>query len=205
MRMAIDPNEKTVKQIVSAAYPDYKGKKVSLHTTDAPVNVQSCWQGGSRSYFVFVRLDNMLASGEVPAQSAFDRPILGAEAVSLPRGVVCVERHFYGSQESITIHCPAESVNGLALPAPVQVSREEEIVLVATRQLKSSYAGIPNYRLHEARRDTGITTEQWEAAKAGLIVRGLLDKRGALTIAGRNAAGSKQLHEYRPTKELATA
>jgi hypothetical protein len=205
MYMAIDPNEKTVRQIISAAYPDYKGKKVSLHPTENPINVKSYWDGGTRSYFVFVRLDNMLASGEVPAQSMFDRQIIGAEAVKLPAGVVCVERHYYGNSESITIHCPAESVNGLALPAPVQVSRDEEIVLTATRSLKSSYAGIPNYRFHEARRDTGITLEQWETAKAGLISRGLLDKRGALTIAGRNAAGSKQLHEYRPVKALATA
>lgn len=31
------------------------------------------------------------------------------------------------------------------------------------------------------------TTEQWEAAKASLIAKGLLNKAGAVTVAGRNA------------------
>jgi hypothetical protein len=33
------------------------------------------------------------------------------------------------------------------------------------------------------------TREQWDAAKSALIARGLINKNGAITSAGRNARG----------------
>ena len=139
----------------------------------------------------------MQASDTVPAQSAFDRPIHGADAVVLPDGFACVEHSiFCGKDAGITIHIRPANSAGL-LPAPVDLSREQRIVLVATRSLKNTYAGVSNYRFVEANRDTGISREQWESAKADLIARGLLDSRGALNVAGRNAAGQDSLYSFR--------
>jgi hypothetical protein len=83
------------------------------------------------------------------------------------------------------------------LPAPVTLTAQERIVLEATHRYKASYAG--KTRLDMARDDSRawitdhivgerqITRVEWEAAKQALIGRGLLNKVGAITTAGRNA------------------
>jgi hypothetical protein len=35
--------------------------------------------------------------------------------------------------------------------------------------------------------------EVWEATKVRLAARGMLDKRGAITVAGRNAIGNERI------------
>ena len=70
----------------------------------------------------------------------------------------------------------------MARPSP-----RDDPVTHATCSLKSSYGGVSNYRFHEARRYTGITAERYEAAKASLIARKLLNKAGAVTVEGQNA------------------
>jgi hypothetical protein len=78
-------------------------------------------------------------------------------------------------------------LNRKLLPAPTALSEPERIVLWATRSFKAGYAGDPENRYHEARRETGITRDDWTRGKAMAIEKGLLDKRGAITVAGRNA------------------
>ena len=80
---------------------------------------------------------------------------------------------------------------------PEDISKNEKIVLVATRSLKSSYAGEKDFRFNEARRVTGITKEEWNEAKQSLISKGFLSKTGRITNRGRNAAGDKQLHQIK--------
>jgi hypothetical protein len=93
-----------LKQMISRAYPDYRGRKVSLCPQSYPLNVKSYWEGGSRSYFTFMNL----ATGQVqqmPAQSAFDQQIKGSDSVMLPDGIACFERiYFCGKDLGIRIH-----------------------------------------------------------------------------------------------------
>jgi len=70
------------------------------------------------------------------------------------------------------------------------LSDHEKIVMIATRGLKSSYAGISNYRFHEANKDTGISSDQWDAAKQNLIGKKYINARGALTTLGKTHAGT---------------
>lgn len=44
-----------------------------------------------------------------------------------------------------------------------------------------------DYRFQTAQEYTKITREDWDAAKANLISRGMLNKAGAITVDGRNA------------------
>lgn len=196
MTIYIEPDA-TVRNIVAATFPDYHGRKFRIDVSDSPLNVRSCWGGGSRSFYRFINLSTFEASSEVPAQSMFDRPLSGADAVVLPDGFACVEHSIFCGQDSgITIHIRPENSAGL-LPAPVELTTEQRIVLVATRSLKSSYQGISNYRFHEAHQTTGISLGAWNAAKSELQARDLLDSRGALTVAGRNAAGHDSLYSFR--------
>ena len=71
------------------------------------------------------------------------------------------------------------------------------MVFIAPRSYKSSYAGVSNYRYIEALRETGISAEDWERSKAECQQMGLLDKRGAITVEGRNVVGQTQLYELR--------
>lgn len=69
------------------------------------------------------------------------------------------------------------------------ITRNMYIVLVATRQYKSFYAGKKQYRFYQANCATGITIEEWTAAKNQCIDKKLLNKRGALTNKGKYHAG----------------
>lgn len=118
-RVKLTKLDGTLKQIVQAAYPSYRGRTFYLEVQDRPLNVKSYWSGGSRDYFTFVNVATM-ETLSVPAQSWFDRQIPGAEAVMLPDGFVCVEHSiFCGKQVGLTIHIPA-SMAPRMLPATVQ-------------------------------------------------------------------------------------
>lgn len=88
------------------------------------------------------------------------------------------------------LHVHPSCLNKLMLPPKMEITWAEHVVLVATRSLKSSYAGISNYRLHEARSMTGITTQEWNDAVATLKSRKLLNAAGAITTAGKNTVGT---------------
>ena len=112
----MNTTDKTLKSICKAAFPSYNGRKFKvspLRTPESTFSVASYWDGGSRDYFSFVALsDSMCASSEVPAQSAFDRPIAGADRVQLPKGIVCV-RHsiFCGKDTGCTVICRPDDLN----------------------------------------------------------------------------------------------
>jgi hypothetical protein len=181
-------NHPEVIRLAQKAFPDYKGKKFQVIVVNGPINVCSYWDGGSRNFYKFMRLD-IGETMEVPQQSAFDPKIKGADAVSLVPGLVCVEHSFScGKDMGITIMVHSENAPRLIDQTKPELSQDEKIVLCFTRSLKSSYAGISNYRFHEASRAKGITLNQWETAKQSLIDKGLLNKAGALTIDGKNAA-----------------
>lgn len=180
-------NHPDVIALARRAYPEYSGRKYRVRINEHPINVRSCWDGGSRSYYRFIKLDGTTETIEVPAQSAFDAQIPGAEAVPLQPGLACVEhRIFCGKDMGIQIHIhPANAPK--YLPAPMDLSDDERIVLKYTAHLKNSYGGRTNIRYTEAHRETQITPERWAAAQKTLIIKKLLDSRGSVTGDGRNA------------------
>jgi hypothetical protein len=190
---AIYTNDIDVKKVALAAYPDYSGRKFKVVVETSPINVSSYWDGGSNNYFVFLRLDN-LKTWEMPGQSINDVKVEGAENVSLIPGMVCVEHtYFCGKDLGITIHVHPENAPK-SITEQVELTREEKIVLVFTRSYKNTYAGMSNYRYHEACRSKQISLEQWETAKASLTAKGYLNKYGAITMEGKNVIG--ETREY---------
>jgi len=110
-------NDASVKRIAQKAYPEYRGRKFYLIPQSYPLDCRSCWDGGSRTYFRFVRLVDMQVSGQVPAQSAFDKPISGLEAVTIPEGFVCVTHSiFCGRDSGLTVYAHPDNLAKL-LPA----------------------------------------------------------------------------------------
>ena len=182
-------NDSDVRRLALTAFPEYNGHRFQVQIAKS-VDVRSCWDGGSRSFFKFVRLDGSGDTFTVPQQSAYDPQIIGGDAVDLVPGLACVEHSiFCGRDTGITVYVHPDNAPRY-LPAPVEVTDDEKTVLVFTSSLKSSYGGVSNYRYREAHRRTGITLERWDAAKVTLIGKGLLNKAGALTNEGRNLAPS---------------
>lgn len=202
--------EPEVRAIVRAAFPDYRGNRFKINVTDQPVNIASYWEGGSRDYYAIVRLDSLQVA-DVPQQSAYDRPLPSQfKDMRIPDGIAIVQHSIVrGQDRGITIHInPSNASKMLGSGQKDTLSRNERIVLTATRSLKSSYGGIKDYRYHEAARQTGITRPEWDAAKASLIKKRMLNSAGAITVDGRNAIGQTQfynlkeetLHEVYPAR-----
>ena len=95
---------------------------------------------------------------------------------------------FCGRDRGITLFVHPDNLRSFQLEAPDTLSFDEKLVLVCTRCYKPSYAGRKNNRLYEAQHYfPGFTEELWEAGKASLQAKGLLNKAGAITNDGRNA------------------
>jgi hypothetical protein len=180
--------EPLIRDIAARTFPDYTGRqfKLSVVPEGGTINCASYWDGGSRDYFVFIRLDTLQATPAVPPQSAFDRPVRGLDRVILPEGVACVEHSiFCGKDMGLTIHVPAANAAPL-LPAAPNVSEDVTRVLICTRGLKSSYGGDNQVRFHAAERNWRMTREMWDAAVEAAKAAGYLNKAGAITTSGRN-------------------
>ena len=189
-----------VKQLALSAFPSYNGRKFSVEQFRGPMNLASCWDGGSKSDFVFVSL----ATGQHFSVEENGTPYSNGGKIlqcsELPENVCLVEhRVFMGRETGVTIYVRPENLAKLLTDTADLATREELIVLAATYSTRNTYGGETNLRFKEANRICGMTAQEWETAKASCITKGLLFKTGAFTDAGRNAVeGHRDLYSFRP-------
>jgi hypothetical protein len=174
----------------------YTGKKFKL-STDIPKTLNSYWDGGSREYYYFFDLKDGKMLTMPANHPMFDK--VPNKLDHLPKGVILVNNTiFCGKELGLTFYVNQEDLAPL-LPNPEsteELTQFDKIVLAATRGLKSSYAGIPDYRFSEAAKETGITKDEWQKAKENMINKGYLNKAGAITPKGRNV-GDLRLDKLR--------
>jgi hypothetical protein len=173
----------------------YSGRTFKAVIADTVTLSDTYWSGGTRSTYQAVNLDTGERYAPTMADCAphaFGGKLEGQTVAIPPRTVIVEHSIFCGKDHGITFHARAEDIQP-TLPAAVTLTPDEQTVLAAVIGLKSSYGGIPNFRWHEANKSTGITLDRWESAKAALIARGMLNKAGAITTAGRNAIGTFRL------------
>jgi hypothetical protein len=144
------------------------------------------WDEGSRRTYVIVRLAD-LATFRIEQAPFMQRSALHEKTYELPEGFVVVVR-CEGRCDHTEIYTTTANITPL-LPAPVELSDDEKIVLTACCSLKG---GI---RFEYANQYTGISRGRYDAAKASLIARKLLNKAGAVTVEGRNARPYRDLFE----------
>ena len=189
-----------VQEIAKAAFPDYNGKKFGVAAFEGPMNLASNWSEGSRTFYAVINLATKRAAEVPQSGTMFDKETYRMTTLP-PNMAVVAHSIFSGKDHGITIYVNPESLTKM-LPAPDEVTWAEKVVLSATRSLKSSYAGIKDYRFREALQDTGITRVEWDGAKASLIQKGMLNNAGAITDKGKNAIGWTNLHSLkRPVEE----
>ena len=185
----------TIKGIIAACFPDYKGKKVTI-STDVPKRIFSYWDEGSRTYYAFFSLENGKTFNVESNHPMFEAGKPNT-LDKLPERVLLVAHSYYcGKDSGITIYANAVDLAPM-LPAPEgNLTDHERIVLTFTKAYKASYGGVSNLRFHEAKRTHKITLTDWEAAKASCTAKGYLDKRGAITASGRNAIAGNEADRY---------
>jgi hypothetical protein len=182
----------TVDALVKAAFPGYRGQHVVATITDRVRFSGTQWCEGNKCDYAIVHLGNLKVH-HVGEQPFLEHSKLHEDTFAIPDGVAVV-CHSRGRWEHIEIIAPPTAITPL-LPAPVELTWDEQVVLTATCGLKSSYNGISNYRYHQAKRYTGITPEAYEAARASLIARKLLTKAGAATPEARNLRPCRDLSD----------
>ena len=184
-----------VQPIISATFPNYTGTKVEVRPAhEAPQELRSYWDGGSRNSYAFYNLDTRQTLSVHSNHPSFE-PTHPSQLAELPAHVVLVEHIiFCGKDLGLRLYGHLAHL----LPAPsAEVSQEEKIVLTATRSLKNSYGGKTGIRKHEAMRETGITAEAYDTAYQSCIAAGYLNTAGAITVKGKNIADRLRLESLR--------
>lgn len=117
--MKVRIGDPAVKRIVKAAFPEYRGRRVSIETRTSLTLDEAFWGGGTRSWYVAVNLATLKSA---PANAAITNPLRcpDAQTVDIPEGVAVVEHaHFCGKDVGIRIHVNPANVARL-LPATVE-------------------------------------------------------------------------------------
>jgi len=198
----LDPihvTEEQVRPVVRATFPDYRGKKFQVVAAESVTLHDLNWSGGSRSSYRACTLTGAPLGGADKYQmmAPWDNP---AERQTLPiLPGACVVEHciFCGQDMGLRIYVHPADMAPL-LPPKADLSQLEAAIIDATASFKSSYNGRDRYSMarpeswsrstwHGYSHETFPSREVWAAGQAMLIDKGFLDKRGALTIKGRNA------------------
>jgi len=172
----------------------YTGRKfqICVGTEMTVPSDAGLWSGGSRDVYSAVDLTNQRAI-PIPGQQEAPWSATRREIPVQLKPDFCIVRHmiFRGTDMGLTFYLHPENA-AKYLPAPVELSAHEKLVLSAMIGMKASYQGRDRYEnsryyLSSEEKKAFPTREQWDAAKASLIAKGLLNKAGAVTTAGRNA------------------
>lgn len=180
-------------QVPATLRGNYSGKRfraIIAERVTIPASAGN-WDGGSRQTFALL---DMTTGESVPASDNVSAPWDPRQdrVIELRPGY-CVREHsiFCGKDMGLRFYVHPDNAAKL-LPAPAApLTAHERMVLDATCTLKASYGGRDRYQmvtddLRFARKEYP-TRAQWDEAKAALIAKGLLNKAGAVTVAGRNA------------------
>jgi len=183
--MYLSAKSPEVREIISKCFPDYTGNKCDIRISEGTHHLNSYWSGGSRTYFVFFNLITN-QTFQIPDSHPYFNKCGNLEMKMLPPSILLVEHCiFCGKDVGITIFVHPDNMPKFLPVNNVEISEDEKLVLKLTRGLKSSYAGISDYRFHEAKRK-GINRERWDNALKSCIEKGLLAKNKAITNKGRN-------------------
>jgi len=184
--------DQTMKDLATQ-YFGYNGKKYRVVISDK-YHLQNYWDGGSKSEPLLIQREGLKVSSP---KNTTTNPFRDDAHVTLdiPPGYFIMEHKISrGKDMGITFYVRSDEVDSMMLPKQEELSRDEMIVLVATRSFKSSYGGVKDYRYQEARRVTGITVDRWNVAKEILIEKKLLNKNSSISNEGRNAVGMTDIY-----------
>ena len=195
-----------IRAIIDATYPNYKGPhaKVEVRATAEYHDYQLNWSGGSITYLKALRCDGTGGFEVIDLRTVWGsgQGYKGA----IPADVMLVE-HVISCGKDLGVRCivspGSQFMPRLTLPAVVELSRDEVIVLSAHKQLKGGHYRDEAYaRAAEGNNHYGpgpappraFQTQTVLQVVEVLAARGLLkvNKAGAsqITVEGKNALES---------------
>jgi hypothetical protein len=185
----LDP--RLVPASLRGSYSGNKFKAIVCETVTIPADA-GLWDGGSREHYSAIHFESGRLA-DLPGQTNAPWAYRADQGFILNPGIAIIKHSmFCGKDMGLTFYIHPHNAATL-LPAPsAELNNHERIVLEATCSLKSSYGGRDRYQMacidHLAYGALPkMTREQWNSAKASLQAKGLLNKAGAVTPAGRNA------------------
>lgn len=185
-------------QIPATIRGGYTGKHFRAIVTDSvfiPADA-GLWSGGSRTTYRAINLEtgeSRAASNDMASPWDSSRK---DSRVELRDGLAIVSHvYFCGKDLGLTIYVNPTNAAAL-LPAPVDLSPLARVVLKYTKERKASYNGRDRFdmMIDDMRYnlvpglDAAPTRDDWNREKAELIAGGFLNKSGAITTKGKNAA-----------------
>ena len=191
-----------IRAIIDATFPDYRGPhaKVEVRATAEYHDYQLNWSGGSITYLKALRCDGTGGFEVIDLRTVWGsgQGYKGA----IPADVMLVE-HVISCGKDLGVRCivspGSQFLPRLSLPAVVELSRDEVIVLSAHKQLKGGYYRDAAYaRAAEGvhygpgpRPPKAFSDKPVAQVVEALAARGLLKvaKNGAsqITVEGKNA------------------
>lgn len=172
-----------VAKLLKAVGGYQKQDRAVLLAFAGPMELDSNWSGGSKTFWTLVDLADgrQLPLPESGAVGQPKPPTLDA----LPVNTALVETGVYLGKPTVArVHMHPDNLTKL-IPAEQPVLTDaEKFVLNCIGAYTSSY------RAEEYRRK-GLDERDVELIKGTLHSKGLIDKRGAITVAGRNVRATK--------------
>ena len=179
-----------VREAWQATFPSYTGKRFELVAAASHECSDMMWSGGSRSEYLLYNFDTKVVD-TIPAPQFTDPSFRPVVALTHPW---CLVQYaiLQGQFKYLRVY-----VNTVVQRTDVQLSRDQQIVLMYTATYKNSYSGRKDIRFAEAHQRLGITREAWDRAQVSLSINGFLTKQYAITPQGRNAIASLSRHEFK--------
>lgn len=179
----LEPSDETAKRLAKASFPDYKGRnfKVVVVKDGTEIDITSYWDEGSRDYYAIVHLPTM-KSIAVPENNGMNS-VHKTKPVKVQQDICVVRRTISRGKDFGLDFIIPESNATKMLPAKEEITDDEKTVLAITRGKISSAR--PEYYSRK-----GLSPERVKEIQAGLYKKGLIQKNGALTPAGKNAIGN---------------
>jgi hypothetical protein len=101
--------DKSIKQIIAATYPEYKGRKVKVRSATR-YQMQDYWTEGSRNFAKVYHLETGL-TGSPSAKAGIPWETAAHAEIEVPLGVLIVEHViFCGKDMGITIHAHPDNL-----------------------------------------------------------------------------------------------
>jgi hypothetical protein len=191
---AIHLDPKLVPSSLRGSYSGKTFKAIVTETVTIPADA-GLWNDGSRDSYSGIMLESGRSfSLGMQAAAPWDNSRRELTVNLAPGQAIVRSSMFCGSDMGLTFYVHPQNAAAL-LPAPsAELTDHEKIVLEATCSLKSSYGGRDRYQMaccDHLGNPYGtlpkMTRDDWNAAKASLQTKGLLNKAGAITVAGKNA------------------
>jgi hypothetical protein len=194
MRQIIHLEPSQVPTVLRGSYAGYKYKVLVCESVTIPATA-GLWDQGSRESYQGVLLDTgkrfpLMMENEAPWSSRREIEVkLNTNNAIVQHSIHC------GKDYGLTFYIQPSNAVAL-IPAKIELTPYQHKVLIAASTLKSSYAGRDRYQMaqgedHCTRALNGSdypTRDQWHEAQTSLIEAGYLNKAGAITVKGRNAA-----------------